>query len=95
MQVVAAGIGDIIVGTSSKTTVEAYKQFIDAIFPFAAKTRTDTNQQLVETMQKEAAKGPITFSPINTPNPLQRVAKQMTLPDDFRKKLQTKVKGRK
>lgn len=94
LQVLASGFGDLLVGTSTKTTAEAYRLFIDAIFPFAAKTRTDSDQKMVQMMRQEAQKGPITFSPINTPNPLQRVAKQMTLPDEFRKKLQMKARGR-
>lgn len=94
VQVLASGIGDLVQGTTSKTSTEAYKLFIDAIFPFAAKSRTDTDQKAVDMMRKEAARGPITFSPINTPNPLQKTAKQMSLPDDFRRKLQEKVQAK-
>lgn len=93
-QVIASGFGDLLMGQSTKTTAEAYKKFIDAIFPFAAKTRSNTDEKMVQAMRQEAAKGPITFSPINTPNPLQKAARQMRLPDEFRQKLQTRARGR-
>lgn len=92
MALVTSAVGDLLLKENSKRTVEAYKSFVDAIFPFAAKNRVDTDKKLVETMQKEAARGPIQFSPILTPNPLQKAAKQMRLPDEFRQKLQQRAR---
>lgn len=87
-------VGDLIQKESSKNVVEAYKAFVDVAFPFAVKTRGDSDQELVAAMKKEANKGPITFAPVAAPSPFQRAAKQMTLPDDFRKKLkERKEKG--
>lgn len=77
---------------NSKAISDAYKQFIDATFPFATKTKAQSDQQLVDMMKKEAAKGVIKFSPIQTPNPLMKTAAKLRLPDEFRQKLQERAK---
>lgn len=92
--ILAAAVGDLIMKESSKHTVAAYKAFVDSAFPFAAKTRVDSDKELVAQMRKEAEKGPIQFTPIATPSPLQKTAKQMRLPDEFRQKLQQKARRR-
>lgn len=92
--ILVSAVGDLILKESSKHAVEAYKAFVDTAFPFATKTRTDSDQKLVEAMKKEAEKGPIHFTPIVTPNPLQQKAKQMRLPDEFREKLQQRARKR-
>lgn len=89
-----SAVGDLIMKESSKHVVEAYKSFVDSAFPFAAKNRGDSDKELVAAMKKEAEKGAITFTPVSTPNPLQKVAKQMRLPDDFRQKLQERQQQR-
>lgn len=88
--VLVAGIHDLIVAAngSNKATVEAYKSFVDTAFPFAAKSRVDTDKQIVEAMRKEANRGPITFTTVETPNPLQKMAARMRLPEDFKEKFQ-------
>lgn len=84
-------VGDLIQKESSKNVVEAYKAFVDVAFPFAVKTRGDSDKELVAAMKKEAEKGPITFSQIAQPTPFQKTAKQMSLPDDFRQKLRERT----
>lgn len=82
-------------GHSAKGTADAYLALVDSAFPFAVKTRGDTDKKMVEAMQKETAKGPISFSPISTPNPLVQAARKMRLPDSFREKLQAGAAARK
>jgi hypothetical protein len=87
----ASGITDLIIKESSKNTVEAYKELIESVFPYAAKERGDTDQKLVERMKKEAEKGPITFSVPQAQSPLQKIAARMRLPDEFREKLRERT----
>lgn len=94
MMMFAAGIADIVIGQSSKNTAESYKNFVDSVFPFAARQRVDSNEELIKVMKKEAEKGPISFTPVETPNLLQQRAKQMRLPDEFRQKLQQRARQR-
>lgn len=81
---------------NAKGLMEAYKQFVDSAFPFAATSRTASDQQLVDAMKKEASKGAIGFTPIETgPSPLQKAATKLRLPDEFRQKLQQNQRARK
>ncbi len=80
---------------NGKSVTEAYKKYVDAAFPFAATSRSASDQQLVDAMRKEADKGPITFTPIEQPSPLQKTAARLRMPDEFRKKLQDNKRARK
>ena len=93
VQILANGFSDQFRG-DNKATTDAFKEFVDAAFPFAAKTRSETDKKMVEAMKKETAKGPILFSPVKTPSPLIRAAKTMQMPDEFRQKLQQRTRGR-
>lgn len=88
----ASGVADLIVRKDSSNTIKAYKELVDAFFPFAAKERTKTDQELIDRMKKEADKGPIIFSIPQTQSPLQKAASKMRLPDEFRQKLQQRVR---
>ena len=87
-KILAQGLADVVAasGGKSENIVSVFKEFTAAIFPFSAKAQTTTDQVLIEKMKKEADKGPIMFSPINT-NVLKAAAKKMSMPDDFRQKL--------
>lgn len=75
-----------------KASSEAYKAFVEAAFPYTSKVRADLDQRMVEAMKKEAAKGPILFTPqLQTTNPLASATKRLQVPDEFKKKLQDKV----
>jgi len=78
-------------GGKVESSSAAYKAYIEAAFPFSIKTRADTDKKMVEVMRKEAARGVIKFSPIETPNPFAKVAKTMAVPDDFKRKLQDRL----
>lgn len=92
MEVFAAGVHDLVVAANggNKETVKAFKSFVDSAFPFAAKTRVDTDQQMIEAMKREADKGVINFTPVEEPNPLQKTAARMRLPDDFKQKMKAR-----
>src|SRR4051812_42377032 len=83
--------GTVASGGKVESSSEAYKAFVDSAFPFAAKTRSATDKQMVEVMKKETAKGPIQFNTVATPNPLQKAVKKMWMPDEFKQKLQNRV----
>ena len=78
-------------GGKLEASTAAYKAFIESAFPFTIKARGETDKKMVEVMQKEAAKGPITFAAIAQPNPFAKAVKTMTVPDEFKKKLQDRV----
>ena len=93
--VVAEGLAEMVSVSGGKTTVPAkFKDFVESVFPFLEKDAAGSDAEMKEVMKKEAAKGPIQFAstPMNT---FKSAAKKLSMPDDFRKKLQAKAKGSK
>lgn len=88
VRVLAQGLMDVGGGVEKdmKATADVYRQFVEAIMPYTVKQRVDTDKRMTDMMKKEAAKGMILFKPTFA-NPLQDRAKQMQLPDEFRRKL--------
>jgi hypothetical protein len=86
VQVMAAGMGQDLKGMGV-----AFQEFVQAAFPFSKDMRTQKDQELVDTMKKEVAKGPISFGVMNV-NPLKKAAEKARLPDDFREKLRNRKK---
>lgn len=90
--IVLAGMEAAMQSKDTKASSEAYKAFVEAAFPFAKKERQVLDNRMVEAMKKEAAKGPILFTPqLQTSSPLYSHAKRMSVPDEFKKKLQDRV----
>lgn len=88
----AQGFADLAHGSGSKSHMsDRFKDLVDAIFPFAVQHRGETDKKMKEFMDKEIAKGPIKFEPIQN-NLFKSAVKKMSLPDDFRKKLEERKK---
>lgn len=75
-----------------KPTIEAFKDYFSAVFPYTKSEQSHTDEEMVTTMKKEVSKGPIKFSVANAPNPLTDTAKRLSMPDEFKKKLQDRVR---
>lgn len=97
MALFTSGVTDLVSSQKGDNSnlVKAYNAYIESAFPFAEKTRDQTDQKMVEAMKKEAEKGVIQFSPMpQSMTPLHSKAKQMSLPDDFRTKLRERSRRR-
>lgn len=64
----------------------SFKEFINSVFPFQKGSQKVEDKKLLEAMRKEVARGPLTFTPVET-NMLKQRAATMAMPDAFRKKL--------
>lgn len=83
-----AGMGD------HKATVGAYREYVESLFPFAARTNDDMDDKLKKFMAKEVAKGAISFSTASLA-PIKKVAATASLTDEFKQKLASARKNRK
>lgn len=81
-RVVAQGMAD-----ASKVG-GTYLELVSAIFPFYGNLKKVEDQKLLERMQKEIAKGVISFTPILT-NPFKDKVKRMSMPDETLQKLRS------
>jgi hypothetical protein len=70
---------------------EAFENFTNSVYPYAVGKKSATDEAMVAAMKKETDKGPITFTPMEL-TPLRDAAKRMSLPDDFRKRLEERTK---
>lgn len=89
MRVVAQGLIDS--GEDTNETAKAFNDFVEAFMPYTVKQKSEAQKQLVDAMKKEATKGRILFKPQFT-NILHERAKTMSLPDEFREKLNKRKK---
>jgi hypothetical protein len=92
MRVVATGISSIVSG-NSKETVDAFNKVIEGMFPYAGKLKDKTDADLIGKMTQEVGKGNLFFSPIVTKT-LRTVVQKVGVSDDFKQKLQNRIKQR-
>lgn len=64
------------------------------MFPFAEKTKSAEEQELLDKMHAEITKGPLYFSPVVMKS-LKKAVKNVAISDDFKKKLQMRARSRK
>jgi hypothetical protein len=67
-------------------TAKVFMKYAAAMMPYSDKQQEATDAKMKEAMAKEVSKGVIYFN-APTPNPLHQRAKEMSLPDEFRRKL--------
>lgn len=91
---VYASLAGDFVGGNNNGTVKAFQEYFNSLYPYLAKSTKDDEKKLKETMRREIDKGAISFSTV-VENPLRRAAEKFQLPDDFRSKLQKKVRDKK
>lgn len=65
---------------------KAFQSFVEAIYPFAKDISKATDKKLMEQVEKEVAKGAITFRVVEN-NILRDAAKKYTMADEDVKKL--------
>jgi hypothetical protein len=83
-----------VLGGESKVS-DAFKAYVDTIFPFNKKHQDDKDGKMKEVMDREVKKGAITFNPVAM-DFLKNKTKTMSLPDDFQQRLRDRSKyGRK
>lgn len=70
--------------------VEAYNQYRKAVFPFIEPAQGGKDAEMKKIMEKEVAKGMLTFKPL--PDLLVKKAEAMTVPDEWAKAMRARVK---
>jgi len=73
---------------------KAFQEYINTVYPFAKDVTKDSDKKMMETMQREVAKGAITFTPLQN-NILRDAAKKYTMSDDSLKKIRDAASKRK
>lgn len=73
---------------------KAFQDFVETIYPYTKDSRTATDKKMMETVEKEVAKGAITFTPIQN-NILRDAAKKYVMSDESIQKLRTAANRRK
>jgi len=84
--IVASGFGDI------KQANDELNKYHTAKFPFLAKEKKRSDEDMVERMKKEVAKGPISFQAMD---PLRKAAKRVRdLPDRYKEMIERSARKR-
>lgn len=96
MRIMAQGLSDIV-GSSKggKTSVpEIFPKYLAALFPFMKQEQAGKDAEMKEMMQRQVAKGVLTFDPMST-SFIKKKAKEMSVPDEWAEKLRERAKEKK
>ena len=63
-----------------------FNEYVDTVFPFAKGQRAEVDSKMKKMMEKEVAKGMLTFQVSGT-DFFKKKVKEMRVPDEFKKKL--------
>lgn len=92
-KILAQGLSDVASAGGGQSSVgDAFRKFIDAVFPFQKQAQADIDAKMKEVMDRQVAKGALTFSPMSL-DFLKKKAKTLQVPDEFHQKL--RQRGRK
>ena len=99
VRILAQGLSDLaaaaLKGESKSTVGEIFKEYTESVFPFTKGQKNAKDDEMKAVMKREVDKGMLTFQahPVSF---LQKKAKTMQLPDDFKQRLAEKAaKGKK
>lgn len=67
---------------------KAFEGYVNAVYPFAVDEKSSSDKKLLEAVEREVSKGPITFSPIES-NALKNSVKNYTMSDEAVQKLRS------
>lgn len=70
--------------------VDAFNQYRKAVFPFLETTQTSKDAAMKKVMEKEVARGMLTFKPL--PDLLTKKGEAMAVPDEWVKAMRAKAK---
>lgn len=73
---------------------KVFQEYINTIYPFAKDLTAASDKKMMETVEKEVAKGAITFTPVDT-HILRDAAKKYTMADEDIQKLRSSAAHRK
>lgn len=93
IRVMAQGFADSVGGSSVKGTAEAFRAVMEGMFPFVGKVKESSDKELLKKMSEEVDKGPLFFSPVVMKS-LRNAVSKVTVSDDFKQKLQGRIKKR-
>lgn len=68
---------------------ESLETLVNAVFPFN-KDKPKSESKELDLLNREVAKGPISFKPVDTKGPFIKAAKKLTIDEDFVRKLKNK-----
>lgn len=88
----AAGLAETANAGGVQSSIPSrFKEYLEAVFPFVTTSRSENEKQMLETMKKEVSKGPLKIEAIEL-NPFKQTVKRMQIPDEFRQRLEEKVR---
>ena len=82
-------------GIADRTEIgKAFQMFVETIYPFAKDAKSTSDKKIMEVVEREVAKGAITFTPIQN-NILRDAAKKYVMSDESVQKLRNAANRRK
>lgn len=95
-RLLAQGLADMVTaaGGKSDSIQEAFKKYLNSVFPFRETRQSKVDEQMKSVMEREVKKGAITFKPMPM-NFLKKKAKTMQVPDEWSERLRRHHAGRK
>lgn len=72
---------------------EAFKLFVDALFPFKNEAQEAKDAKMKEVLKKQSAKGILTFRPVSN-DFLHSQARKVSVPKDFAEKMAARRRGK-
>lgn len=73
---------------------KAFQEYINTVYPFAVEVKSESDKKMMEAVEKEVAKGAITFTPIQN-DILRNAAKKYSMSDEDLQKLRGTANKRK
>jgi hypothetical protein len=88
---VAQGLADLIMAQpeGKEHVTDIFKNIIGAMFPHLKSVQEDKDAEMKKVIKKEASAGVLTFKAAQD-SFIQQKAREMSLPDDFKRKLAEK-----
>ena len=91
-RMLAQGLSDLAAAGKVQSSVgEVFKKYLEAKFPWAKSVEAAKDEEMKEMMQRQVAKGVITFQPMSM-DFLKKKAEVMQMPDEWAERLRERVK---
>lgn len=88
----AAGLAETSNAGGVQSSIPSrFKEYLEAVFPFVSSSRSESEKKMLDAMHKEVAKGPLKIEAVEL-NPFKQTVKKMQIPDEFRQRLEEKVR---
>jgi hypothetical protein len=90
------GFYDLTIAASGKSNVpDAFKKYVDALFPFDHKPQEGKEAEMKAMMERQVAKGALTFKPMDMSFLRRNKAKSVGVDPEFAQKLKDRAGAKK